>query len=677
MTRALTPCGGGSRSIYVWLELVETQHAAAQAAAAITLPDGSEAARKLRTLLATTQRVSALVDSADELLYMHVLPSGKESAAAQAPPKAAPAKKQEEASHNLHGCCCCCPSRSSGGRDAKRGGAANSVALSTRSHKPRRSLTDSESDRDEDEEEDAEEDKRGRGRRSSRRQRRRRARGDDSDDSDDDRSRSLDDEMRGNDVRLYDALVANRIRMSSQLARPPRGMGPGPRGPGAPTAGGDSHGRHSLTPRTRGDGVGMAARGRSPARSDRPSGAGSLSPARGHPYRQSGTQSPAENSSGRKRRRTQADRQPSPSHQRAYPGSAPIDDGVDRMSKSEAAGLTAEAVLGMRWNYSQKEYKVKWVGIDKPVWIARRKCPSQAALLIEVYTKGLRRQRRTGRQQQEEKEKASSSSAQSSKKGKKNSGTESESLYTVEKLIGVRTKHNKRQFLVRWDGYDSSEDTWEFVDELRKYVPDIVEDYEAHLKRERERKAQASEHISERAPAKEAPARGDGNGDAEEGDERVHGGDEEALDKEQQRMLQGIRGGSDADEEEDDDDGMEQQEDSEDDEEHDDRDHAASGEQLTRYSQGRYSKPLFLSRSGQQDSEEDDDDDGDAHEPDHDLDEDMDDDNDDDDDDDRVSIDFSGDTGMRRYIPITSTRPTSGAGSVVESAKELLRRLRA
>jgi hypothetical protein len=402
-----------------------------------------------------------------------------------------------------------------------------------------------------------------------------------------------------------------------------------------------------------------------------------LSPARGHPYRQPGARSPAENNSGRKRRRTQADRQLSPSHHGSYPGTAPIEDGLDRMSKSEAAGLTAEAVLGMRWNFSQKEYKVKWVGLDKPVWIARRKCPSQAADLIEVYTKALRRQKRTGRQQQQEK--VSSSSTKSSKKGKTNSGTESESLYTVEKLIGVRTKQNKRQFLVRWDGYDSSEDTWEYVDELRKYVPEIVKDYEANLKRERERKAEEAEHISERTQLKEVPARDDGNGDTEEGDDRGQGADKETLDKEQQRMLQVIRGGSDVDEEEDEDDGMDHQEDS-DDEEHDDRDHGASGDQLTRYSQGRYSKPLFLGRSGQHDSEEDDDDDGDAHEPEHDLDEDMDDDDnddDDDDDDDHVSIDFSGDTGMRRYTSITSTRPTSGAGSVVESAKELLRRLRA
>lgn len=352
------------------------------------------------------------------------------------------------------------------------------------------------------------------------------------------------------------------------------------------------------------------------------------------------------------------------------------------MSKSRAANLTAEKVLGMRWNFSQKEFKIKWVELDKPSWIARRKCPAQAAQMIEMYVKTQRKQEKAGKRQQKSSAASASRSAhksksgsKSSKKAKQDSGAKTDDLFTVEKLIDVRTKYNKRQFLVRWDGYDSSEDTWEYVEELRKYVPDIVKDYEAQLKRKRQRKAEDDRDISRQTQKKETPARDEDSDDDEGADEHEEGDDEEAVDEEQQRMLQVIRGGPDADEEEDDDLG---QRDCSDDEERDDRSPPAAGGQLTLYSQGRYSKPMY---SGRQDSDDDDDgDDGDEaeleREDEHELDEDMDD-NDDDDDDDRVSVDFSGDTGIRKYSTIAPSRASTGSSGVMESAKELLRRLRA
>jgi hypothetical protein len=45
--------------------------------------------------------------------------------------------------------------------------------------------------------------------------------------------------------------------------------------------------------------------------------------------------------------------------------------------------------------------------------------------------------------------------------------SENEPKYTVHRIMGFRLKSdNSRQYLVRWKGYDSDNDTWEPVDQL-------------------------------------------------------------------------------------------------------------------------------------------------------------------------------------------------------------------
>ncbi|KAG5458983.1 MAG: hypothetical protein BJ554DRAFT_697, partial [Olpidium bornovanus] len=49
--------------------------------------------------------------------------------------------------------------------------------------------------------------------------------------------------------------------------------------------------------------------------------------------------------------------------------------------------------------------------------------------------------------------------------------------YEVERIIGMRTRHSKRQFLVFWLGYDRSEATWENEQELVNAQEAVVVEY--------------------------------------------------------------------------------------------------------------------------------------------------------------------------------------------------------
>ena len=48
--------------------------------------------------------------------------------------------------------------------------------------------------------------------------------------------------------------------------------------------------------------------------------------------------------------------------------------------------------------------------------------------------------------------------------------------YEVEAILGHRARGSSRQFLVRWRGYDASEDTWQSAEDLAN-APTILEEY--------------------------------------------------------------------------------------------------------------------------------------------------------------------------------------------------------
>lgn len=53
-----------------------------------------------------------------------------------------------------------------------------------------------------------------------------------------------------------------------------------------------------------------------------------------------------------------------------------------------------------------------------------------------------------------------------------------EPLYFVEKVVGDRMRGRKRQYLIRWLGYDQSEDTWEDANSLGSIVG-LIDEYNA------------------------------------------------------------------------------------------------------------------------------------------------------------------------------------------------------
>ena len=48
--------------------------------------------------------------------------------------------------------------------------------------------------------------------------------------------------------------------------------------------------------------------------------------------------------------------------------------------------------------------------------------------------------------------------------------------YEVKEIIGSRTRHNEQEYLIKWEGYDSSENTWELIKNLTN-CQQLIEDY--------------------------------------------------------------------------------------------------------------------------------------------------------------------------------------------------------
>lgn len=59
----------------------------------------------------------------------------------------------------------------------------------------------------------------------------------------------------------------------------------------------------------------------------------------------------------------------------------------------------------------------------------------------------------------------------------------SEGEFVVEKICGKRIKNKKVQYLVKWDGYDVSDNTWELEDKLTCF--DKILKYEESLKKKK------------------------------------------------------------------------------------------------------------------------------------------------------------------------------------------------
>ncbi|KAF4028990.1 Calponin homology domain-containing proteinromo [Phytophthora infestans] len=160
----------------------------------------------------------------------------------------------------------------------------------------------------------------------------------------------------------------------------------------------------------------------------------------------------------------------------------------DRIGKRMAANLIAEQVLGIRTYGSAKEFCIRWQGVENPLWIARRKAPPQAKELIDVYATELRVRDNQSAANPKGKKKISRDGA---------AGEQQAAFYTVDHIVNHRLFNKKREYLVRWEHYDESEDTWEKAEKLRADVPEIVHTYEEQLHRNRARTEAFNSAMSE------------------------------------------------------------------------------------------------------------------------------------------------------------------------------------
>ncbi|GMF49164.1 unnamed protein product [Phytophthora fragariaefolia] len=180
----------------------------------------------------------------------------------------------------------------------------------------------------------------------------------------------------------------------------------------------------------------------------------------------------------------------------------------DRLGKRAASGLKAKQVLRARKFGSAREYFIRWQGVASPLWISRRKAPRQAKVLIDLFLTELRTReneptRLAATGESNEKKKASRTGASLRKQEATATGasaapkTAEAEFYTVDHIVNHRTHYNKRQYLVRWESYGESDDTWENADKLRMDVPDIVDAYEEQLERDNARAEAVQSAISE------------------------------------------------------------------------------------------------------------------------------------------------------------------------------------
>jgi hypothetical protein len=56
-------------------------------------------------------------------------------------------------------------------------------------------------------------------------------------------------------------------------------------------------------------------------------------------------------------------------------------------------------------------------------------------------------------------------------------------MFVFEKIVSKRKKNNKVEYLVKWQGYPASENTWEPRTSLIKDIPESIKEFEKGLKK--------------------------------------------------------------------------------------------------------------------------------------------------------------------------------------------------
>uniref|UniRef100_K3X9G9 Chromo domain-containing protein n=1 Tax=Globisporangium ultimum (strain ATCC 200006 / CBS 805.95 / DAOM BR144) TaxID=431595 RepID=K3X9G9_GLOUD len=145
-----------------------------------------------------------------------------------------------------------------------------------------------------------------------------------------------------------------------------------------------------------------------------------------------------------------------------------------RLVRETVANLTAKRVLQIRDFSSVCEYLIEWKELVEPIWVQRRQCAPQGKEVIDKFNKiRLQQARRATRER--------AAISRTTKSTGEATETAEGDVYIVDRIVGHQGRRSKKQYLVKWDGYDSSENTWEAASKLQREVPEIVDEYEKRV----------------------------------------------------------------------------------------------------------------------------------------------------------------------------------------------------
>merc|ERR1711915_992318 len=82
-------------------------------------------------------------------------------------------------------------------------------------------------------------------------------------------------------------------------------------------------------------------------------------------------------------------------------------------------------------------------------------------------------------------------------------GMTDDNIYSVEKIVASRVHRNKKQYLIKWEGFDASENTWEFAKDI--LCKELIDEFERSKRKKTSKDAgKAPSKDATKADSKEA-----------------------------------------------------------------------------------------------------------------------------------------------------------------------------
>lgn len=157
----------------------------------------------------------------------------------------------------------------------------------------------------------------------------------------------------------------------------------------------------------------------------------------------------------------------------------PITTGRRPMRKI-VEGLAAERVLRHRDGNHVCEYLVQWTGRSNALWVYRKEANEQTKAVIDAYNR-TRKTKRPLKLKQKPPRASAAADAFALAAALETSTMAEGDIFVVDKIVNHRVRYGRKEYLVQWDGYDASENTWEAAEKLQADVGDVVDAYEQRV----------------------------------------------------------------------------------------------------------------------------------------------------------------------------------------------------